>query len=433
MYKDIQSDAIDSPLYRWLMLFVLFLPFTIEAEPLDYAMPASVGMSAERLASIGPVMQSYIDRGEVAGTVTMVMREGKIVYEDARGYADLASGRRLKSDDLFRLASQTKPVTAVAVMILMEQGKLRIDDPIERYLPSFKTLKVARLTDTGEVSLVKPATRLTIRHLLTHTGGMSTGDIPEVRRKINQLIQKVDWQSATNLEESVEQYTKLALGFEPGTRWEYSPVAGFNVLARVVEVVSGQDFWTFSRENIFGPLKMNDTFYYVPPNKLVRFTAAYLRQKDGSIVPFDPAGTGSRFVGEGKLFAGAGGLVSTVYDYARFAQMLLNGGEFDGVRILSPKSVAFMTTPHATGIPKVHKLSPNGSAFGLGVNVVTDLSGWGEAGSIGTYMWGGAFGTTFWIDPEEQLIGFYMMQLSRHQKLRIRGDFRALVYGAIVE
>ena len=232
------------------------------------------------------------------------------------------------------------------------------------------------------------------------------------------------------------RYSSLALGFHPGTRWEYSPAAGINVVGRLVEVVSGQNLWEFVREHIFEPLEMYDTFYYVPLEKLPRYTTAYVRQADGSIAPGHPDDGSSRFVREGKpkrLYAGAGGLVSSIHDYLRFAQMLLNGGELDGVRILSPKTVALMTAPHAVGIPKIGNRGGVGTAYGLGVNVVNNAVARGAADSEGTFMWGGAFGTNFWVDPEEQLIGLFMMQLQRHQPVRIRGDFRALVYAALVE
>ncbi|XOV89289.1 MAG: serine hydrolase domain-containing protein [Pseudomonadota bacterium] len=416
------------------VLLVLALPLSADAASLRNAKPESVGMSSERLARIGPAMQPYIDRGEVAGTVTLVARDGKVVYRDARGYADVATQRPLAMNSLFRLASQTKPVTAVAAMILLEQGKFRLDDPIARYIPEFADIKVAELSPSGEVIMVKPAQPITIRHLLTHTAGLSTGDVPEVSQKINEMARQVGFGPNETLEETVLKYSRLALGFHPGTRWEYSPAAGINVVGRLVEVLSGMSLWEFDRKYIFEPLGMNDTFYYVPPEKLDRYTVGYQRQRDGSFIMTDPADGTSRFVREGqpkRLYAGAGGLVSTVDDYLRFAQMLLNGGELDGVRILSPKTVELMTSPHAVGIPKIGNLAGNGSAFGLGVNVITDPVAWGEAASKGTFMWGGAFGTTFWIDPEEKLIGLYMMQLGRHQALRIRGDYRALVYGAI--
>jgi CubicO group peptidase (beta-lactamase class C family) len=277
---------------------------------------------------------------------------------------------------------------------------------------------------------------ITIRHLLTHTAGMSGGESPEVAKRISEMARELNWPANETLADKVSRYAKLALGYQPGTRWEYSPVVGMNVVGRLVEVVSGQTLWDFDREHIFEPLGMKDTFYYVPKDRLDRYTVAYQRARDGSISPFEPADGRSRFVREGKpkrMFPGSGGLVSTAHDYLRFAQMLLNGGELDGIRILSPKTVELMTSPHAIGIPKIGNLGGVGTAFGLGVNVITDSTAYGQASSKGSYMWGGAFGTSFWIDPQEKLIGLYMMQLQRHQPVRIRGDFRALVYGAIME
>lgn len=398
--------------------------------------PAAVGMSAERLARIGPAMQAYVDRGEVAGVVTLVARDEQIVHLDARGFADREAGRALDTDALFRLASQTKPVTAVAVMILLEQGRLRLDDPVARYLPAYAGLEVAVEDSDGTIRMVPQERPMTIRHLLTHTAGMSGGDSPAVARKIGELAAALPRAPAATLESVVDDYARLALGFQPGTRWEYSPGAGFNVLGRIVEVVSGQSLWDFMREQIFEPLRMHDTFYYLPEDRLERYTVGYQRGRDGAITPVDPADGSSRFVRAGRpqvMFPGAGGLVSTVHDYLRFARMLLRGGELDGARVLSPKTVELMTAAHAVGIPKIGALGADGTAFGLGVNVVVDPAQYGEASSKDTYMWGGAFGTTFWIDPEERLIGLYMMQLQGHQPLRIRGDYRALVYGAVVE
>jgi CubicO group peptidase (beta-lactamase class C family) len=421
------------------LLVVLWLVMATLASAqvgLPIAEPEDVGMSSERLARIGPAMQAYIDRGEVAGTVTLVARRGRIVWVDARGYADREAGTPLEVDSLFRLASQTKPVTAVAAMILLEQGRFRLDDPIAKYLPEYADMKVAVVGDSGEVELVPAERPITIRHLLTHTAGLSEGVNPKVRQKQVEMYQAFEWPADDTLANVVTKYTKLALGFQPGTAWQYSPIAGINVVARLVEVLSGQTLADFDREHIFEPLGMQDTFYYVPLDKLDRYTVGYRRRPDGSIYPADPADGRSRFVREGlpkKLFPGAGGLVSTVDDYLRFAQMLLEGGELDGVRILGRKTVELMTSPHTGDIPTFGPLALKGSRFGLGVSVTVDRTAAGALGSTGTYGWGGAFGTTFWIDPEEELIGLYMMQLGRHQALRIRSEFRTLVYAAIVD
>jgi CubicO group peptidase (beta-lactamase class C family) len=400
------------------------------------AEPESVAMSSERLARIGPAMQAFIDRGEVAGTVTLVARRGKVVWVDARGFADRKAGRPLQVDSLFRLASQTKPVTAAAAMILLEQGRFRLDDPIARYIPEFANPRVAVVGESGEVELVPAERPITIRHLLTHTAGMSEGEDPRVRAKLVQMYQAMEWPADDTLADVVSKYTQLALGFQPGTAWQYSPIAGINVVGRLVEVLSGQTLWEFDRDHIFAPLGMDDTFYYVPTDKIDRFTVLYRRNPTGTIQPVDPADGSSRFVREGRpkaLFAGAGGLVSTAHDYLRFAQMLLNGGELDGVQILGRKTVELMTAPHTGDIPTLGPLVYRGARFGLGVLVITDPTAAGSLRSRGTFSWGGAFGTTFWVDPEEELIGLYMMQLENHYGLRIRDEFRTLTYAAIVD
>jgi CubicO group peptidase (beta-lactamase class C family) len=327
-------------------------------------------------------------------------------------------------------------VTAVAAMILLEQGRFRLDDPIAKYLPEYADMKVVVVGESGEAELVPAEPPITIRHLLTHTAGMSEGADPVVKRKVVEIYQSLEWSADDTLADIVTRYTKGALGFQPGTAWQYSPVAGLNVIARLVEVLSGQSIWDFDRENIFEPLGMENTFYYVPLDKLDRYTVGHQRRPNAPLFPADPADGRSRFVREGRprtLFPGSGGLVSTVHDYVRFAQMLLNGGELDGVRILSRKTVELMTSPHTGDIPVLGPLGLKGARFGLGVSVTVDPTAAGDLGSIGAYGWGGAFGTTFWIDPEEELIGLYMMQLQRHQGLRIRSEFRTLTYAAIVD
>jgi CubicO group peptidase (beta-lactamase class C family) len=430
--RTLTSRSVPLSMCVWLALSAT----AVAQSELPTAEPETVGMSSERLARIGPAMQAYIDRGEVAGTVTMVARRGRVVYQDVRGWSDKEAGTPLAADSLFRLASQTKPVTAVAAMILLEQGRFRLDDPIAKYLPEYADMKVVVVGESGEAELVPAEPPITIRHLLTHTAGMSEGADPVVKRKVVEIYQSLEWSADDTLADIVTRYTKGALGFQPGTAWQYSPVAGLNVIARLVEVLSGQSIWDFDRENIFEPLGMENTFYYVPLDKLDRYTVGYQRRPNAPLFPADPADGRSRFVREGRprtLFPGSGGLVSTVHDYVRFAQMLLNGGELDGVRILSRKTVELMTSPHTGDIPVLGPLGLKGARFGLGVSVTVDPTAAGDLGSIGAYGWGGAFGTTFWIDPEEELIGLYMMQLQRHQGLRIRSEFRTLTYAAIVD
>ena len=412
---------------------VLALAAALSAEPaLPIADPESVGMSSERLGRIGPAIQAYIDRGEIAGAVTLVARRGKVVHLEAQGWSDIEAQKPLTTDSLFRLASQTKPVTAAAAMILLEQGKFRLDDPIAKYLPEFSDMQVAVPKENGDGYDLVPAARpITIRHLLTHTAGMSDGPNGLAAKARLRFIRRPG-----GLAELIPSYAKAPLGFQPGEGWQYSPIMGLNVVGRLVEVVSGQRLDEFDREHIFEPLGMEDTFYYVPLDKLDRYTVCYQRRSDGSIARADPADGRSRFVLEGRdkvRFPGAGGLVCTAADYFRFAQMLLNGGELDGVRILGSKTVELMTSPHAVGVPKIGSLAGPGTAFGLGVNVVVDAAATGELTSKGTYNWGGAFGTMFWIDPAEELIGIYMMQLGRHQPVRVRGEYSTLVYAAIVD
>ncbi|NWG45925.1 MAG: beta-lactamase family protein [Alphaproteobacteria bacterium] len=406
------------------------------AERLPTASPESVGLSSERLARIAPAVQAYIDRGEIAGAVTLVARRGKVVHYEAHGYRDLETRTPMPKDALFRLASQTKPVTAASALILFERGELSLADPIARLIPDFAEMKVAEPLDPSDPArgrTLVPAERpITARHLLTHTSGLGS-------RGPGRLLTEADLPpprgpGATVLD-LVRDYAKVPLGFHPGAYWEYSPVFGINAVAALVEVVSGESFGAFTQAEIFGPLKMEDTHFYVPQTKLDRLPTAYRRTPEGGIEPADPRTAESRFVARDEpqnFFAGSGNLVSTAPDYFRFAQMLLNGGELDGVRVLGEKTVEMMAANHIGDTPALDMLGP-GTRFGLAVSVLEDPGLAGTIGSPGTYGWGGATGVTFWIDPEEELIGLYMMQLYNHQPLRVRDEFRILTYAAITD
>jgi CubicO group peptidase (beta-lactamase class C family) len=407
------------------------------AESLPTAPPESVGMSSDRLALIAPAVNAYIDRGDIAGAVTLVARRGKIVHFEAHGYRVLENESPMPKDALFRLASQTKPITAVAALQLHERGKLLLSAPLATYMPEFAAMQVAVPVDPQDPSKgrrLEPAARqITTRDLLTHTAGlgspgpyglMTAQDDPTPRGA-----------RVSSVRDAARYYARAPLAFHPGDYWQYSPVAGINAVAAVVEVISGQSFAAFTSDNIFAPLHMNDTHFYVPQSKLDRLPAAYRRPEVGGLELADPATVQSRFVDSGgpqTYFAGAGNLVSSAPDYFRFAQMLLNGGEFDGIRVVGRKTVDLMRSNHIGDTPALHMLRP-GTRFGLAVSVLEDPGLAGTIASKGVFRWGGATGVTFWIDPAEELIGIYMMQLWGHQPLSVRDEFLILTYAAITD
>ncbi len=420
---------------RWVALFFFgVVAAGAVAEPV--VEPASVGMSAERLARIGPAIDAYIERGEIAGAVTLIARRGQIVHHEAHGFMDIEARTPMRKDALFRLASQTKPVAAVAALILNEQARLLLDAPAARYIPEFGALEVAVPLDPAAPGegrqLVEPARAVTPRHFLTHTSGMGSAgpwglvteaDYPGPRRP------------GETVTDVVRRYAEAPLAFHPGEYWQYSPVAGINVVAALVEVISAQSFGEFTQSNIFDPLGMVDTHFYVPQAKLDRLPTAYRRTRDGGLTIGDPASPESRFVARGDadrevFFSGAGNLVSTARDYFRFAQMLLDGGKLGDTRILSRKSVDLMRSNNIGDTPALNMLGP-GTRFGLTVSVLEDPGREGTAMSRGVYRWGGATGVTFWIDPAEELVGIYMMQLWGHQPLAVRQEFQLLTYAAI--
>jgi CubicO group peptidase (beta-lactamase class C family) len=407
----------EKPMMRYLFS-LLCTAAAFAAPPL--ATPESVGMSSERLKRLTAAMRGYIDRGDVAGTVTLVARRGKVVHLEAQGLADMGSKAPMKRDTIFRLASMTKPITSVAVMMLAEEGRFQLTDPVSKFIPEFKNPKVMVANFPGSsrsgTSLVPALREITIQDLLSHTAGLATGTA---------TLLYAEWEKfrkEASPQEDIGGYTrrlaKLPLHFQPGTAWEYGPAT--NVLGYLVEVVSGQRFDRFLAERIFRPLEMRDTFFYVPDEKLSRLAALHQALK-----PM-PAMRGSQV-----FFAGAGGLLSTIDDYWRFCQMLASHGTFNGVRLLGPKSVELMTTNHIGALPIWPDLA--GYRFGLGFRVLADVGKSAAPGSLGSYGWGGAFGTYFFIDPNEALIGILMVQSSSFSHLNIRPDLISLAEAAIVE
>jgi CubicO group peptidase (beta-lactamase class C family) len=413
------------------VLIALALAGPLAAQSLPLGNPATLGFSPARLARIDRVMQQAVDSGRVAGVVTLIARHGKLAYLRAFGSADREAGRRMTTDALFRIASQTKAITSVAVMMLVEEGRLGLNDPVSRYLPSFAGSTVATKTDTGVV-ILPAAQPITIRDLLTHTAGISYGTdalIAEQYRAAG-LGPAAGWGWYTADKDEPICVTMDRLGTLPkAAQPRRGFVYGYNtdILGCVVERISGEPLDHFFRSRIFAPLGMRDTDFFPPANAANRLAAVYAMTEGLVRAPDGPMGQGDYLVGPRRSFAGGAGLVSTAADYARFLQMLLNGGILDGARILSPMTVSLMTTDQIDSL-----YGGKGSGFGLGFSVLESPGLAGQYGSVGRYGWGGAYGTTYWVDPAQDLVAVFMMQLLPRGNVDIADRFQALVYQAIV-
>ena len=404
-----------------------------EMDGVPTAEPEAVGMLSERLERLDAVMQGYVDRNEVAGVVTLVARRGKVVHFSAAGQRDAENGAPMTHDTIFRMASMTKPIASVALMMLYEEGHFQLRDPISKWLPEFSDMQVAIPPPTqeriaGPYKLVPAARPITVQHVLTHTAGLANTYRGITRPEFQAMSAQAE--PGDTVGDMLKRLATLPLNFHPGDAWEYG--RGTDVVGRLVEVMSGQTLDVFLRERIFDPLDMPDTHFYLPVSKLGRFAAQYGPGPDSTIVLADPATAESRYVKEPHVyFSGAGGLVSTARDYFRFHQMMLYGGELDGARILSRKTVELMTANH-TGDYGIWLAGP-GYGFGLGYAIVTDLGPSGTPRSEGSYYWGGAFGTIFWVDPSEELISIMLTQIRPYTHLNIRPDLATLTYQAVVD
>ena len=400
------------------------------------AAPAAVGVSAERFQRLHQAMQGFVDRKEVSGIVTLVTRDGRTADIHAVGLQDVDSKTPMRTDTIFRIASMTKPITSVAIMMLYEEGKLLLTDPVSKFIPGFRNMAVL------EQGAEKPAAarrQISIRDLLTHRSGLTYGFING--GAVGNGYRKngvVDGLAATTLT-TAEAINKLAaepLVAQPGSAYNYS--LSTDVLGRVVEVASGQPFEAFLRERIFKPLKMNDTDFVVPDAKWSRLATVYSPDGAGGIRPMrDPETFGNTvmspieyYKSPKTYFSGGAGLVSTAADYSRFGHMLLNGGVLDGARLLSPKTIELMTVSHTGDLGALPVAGP-GRGFGLGFFVVTDLATTQTLGSQGMFGWSGIYGTTFWVDPKERLVAIMMVQ--RYPGSPVAAAFQPLVYQALVK
>ena len=377
------------------------------------AVPEEAGVSAERLERIRPVMQGYVDDGSLSGFLTVVARRGKIVHFETIGMRDIENNKPVEPDTIFRIYSMSKPITSVAVMMLYEEGRFQLGTPVSKFIPEFKNMKVYNADQTEILDAKKP---ITIKQLLMHTAGLTYGwgDKPVDERYKEAKI----FERGTTLADMVKKLGNIPLVHEPDERWTYG--VSVDVLGYLVEVVSGMPFEEFLQTRLFAPLGMVDTAFSVPPEKVDRYAALYRHNRQEGLMK--RVGRDAPLANDELSFfpSGGGGLVSTAADYMRFSQMLLNGGELDGARILGKKTVELMRYPH------------HDDWFGLGFAVVTDKEPPNTLESIGNFSWGGAAATTFWIDPQEELIGLLMTQLLNNPH-PFQQQFKVLVYQSLTE
>ncbi len=376
--------------------------------------PEEVGLSSEQLARIEAVTRDNIAQGSPRGAVMLVARKGKVAWYRAVGERD--AGDAMRTDTIFRIYSMTKPVVSVAIMMLVEEGKLVVTDPVSRFLPEMAGMKVA--TENGE--LVAAQREITIQDLLRHTSGLIYPGGPDTNA-VNRAFNEADlFGKGVNTQEFVSRIAKLPLRFSPGTRWEYG--VSTDVLGRVLEVIEKKPLSRILDERIFTPLGMTETAFHVPPDKANRVAQPLAR--DGvTLLTFDATRTPT-------LESGGGGLTGTTEDYLRFAAMLANGGEWNGKRYVSRKTLEYMTTNH---VGDMRAADRPGFGFGLGFEVRTSVGAADTPGSVGEYGWSGAAGTTFWIDPKEELIALYMTQVPPVDRVRLRTQFRTMLEAAIVK
>lgn len=398
---------------------------------MERATPESQGFSSERLARIGDVMQRHVDEGRLPGAATLVARRGRVVHLETVGWAGVESRRELQPDTICRIYSMTKPITVVAALLLWEEGRFGLDDPIGAYLPELASMPVLRGMERGVPTLAEASRSVTIRHLMTHTAGMTygvfEGDVPGERMYGEADLLRPHW----TLAQMVTALGRLPLLFEPGSRWLYS--VSIDVLGRLVEVVSGQPLDEFFRERIFEPLGMVDTGFAAPEAAQGRLATLYGPAERGGLTRI-PAPCGRDFARHEPMCSGGGGLVGTVADYARFAQMLLSGGELHGRRLLAHRTVALMASNHLPPEAGPYGNPPHaGHGFGLGVRVLRDPGLAGQLDGVGSYGWSGLAHTDFWVDPANDVLGVFMTQLvTPPPGVNAPQQFRQLAYQAMV-
>jgi CubicO group peptidase (beta-lactamase class C family) len=421
-----------------VVFVLLVVPQTLAAQGLARVTPEEVGMSSERLDRLSLVLENYVDEGRLAGAVTIVVRRGKMAYREGIGHLDVEAQAPMPSDGIFRIASQTKALASVGVMLLQEEGKLLITDPVGNYLPMFAETTVAELSDDGSYNVVPARRPITIRDLLTHTAGISYGmGLLSDRGPAADAWEEAGitgWYLANRDEPVADTMARLAelpMDAHPGESWIY----GYNtdILGAMIEEISGQTLGEFLKERLFDPLGMTDTHFFLPESKVGRLATVYSSVGDGSSVERAPdpghmVGQGHYVSGPRMAFSAGAGALSTATDYATFLQMMLNGGELSGTRILSRKTVESMLSDHLGGIG-----FGVGQGFGLGFSLTHDPAATGLPGSVGEFGWGGAYHSTYWADPEEELVVVYLTQLIPAINIDDHQKVRTMIYQAIID
>lgn len=397
-------------------------------------MVSAAGFCEDRLARIPRFLEAQVAAGALPGALTLIWRHGAVAHQSLVGAIDLARDTPMREDAIFRLYSMTKPLTAVALLMLLEEGRIALDDAVSKFIPGFAALKLA--------DGAAPARAITVLDLLRHTAGFTYGFHNRTPIDAVYRAQKIaDTDTEGGLPAMAAQLEKLPLEYSPGQAWIYSVAT--DVVGYLVQLVSGRSFADFVREKILGPLKMADTDFLVPAGKRGRFAACYML-KDGKLDLFDDPAK-SAFLAPPRLESGGGGLVGTAADYLRFCRLLLGKGELEGVRLLAPKTVALMTANHLPGGKEIADLAPapdafnetgyRGIGFGLGVAVTLDPARVGIPGTAGEFTWGGMASTTFFVDPKEDMAVIFMTQVitDTGRRVRLRRDLRTLIYAAMTE
>lgn len=420
--------------YFLFVLAVFQLAVVIGQKIVPAASPESAGFSAERLKRIDREMNDWVEKGWMQGGTALIIRNAKIVYYKAAGYNDLDSRTPMQKENIFRIASQTKAITSVAIMILFEEGKLLLDDPVSKYIPAFKKQQVLdKFNPTDTTYTTMPAKKeITIRELLTHTSGLGYAQIGS--KEANAIYAKHDLTAGLGVQDdklldAMNRLAKLPLMHQPGEKWTYG--LNTDLLGCLAEVISGMSLDEFFKKRIFEPLGMKDTYFLVPKEKATRLVNLYREDSTGKMVK----ATGNMLNGKtitpnypleaSTYYSGGAGLSSTIYDYAVFLQMLLNNGVYNGKRIISRNAVRMMT------MNQIGDLSRGDDKFGLGFQVVTERGSARTPAQAGTFSWGGAFATSYWVDPKEKMVMLFYRQLQNTTKGEVVEKFRALTYAAI--
>lgn len=414
-------------------LMVALAAWPLAAASVQNGKPEDIGLSSERLQRIHEAVQRHIDAHDISGAVTVVARKGRLAHLEAHGLMDVGTKKAMTKDSLFWIASMSKPITGTAILMLMEEGKIRLTDPVSKFIPEFRGMKVAVIQEraggpgapaatpgAAPLFYTVPATReITIQDVLSHVSGLVSGGAASAAE-----LAKVARKPGETLADYIPRLGATPLDFQPGSRWSYSPGAGFETLGRIVEVVSGQTFDQFLRQRIFEPLGMKDITFHPSKEQLPRVATMYHRENSELSV----VDTSAR-LNNTSYFSGAGGLMSDAEDYLQFGEMLANGGQLNGKRLLSSKTVELMSSVFA---PDTLQGRPKGRGFGLSVQVISDAIAANTRISNGSFGWDGAFGTHFWVDPKEKVVGILMIQTNNPNR-ELNGDFENAVMQAIIE